>query len=177
MDILTVGRYVADKDYFTALKSIKLLLESVTNITYTIIGWGEKRAEIENTVDRLGLKRVVRIVSGSNKINRYFQEADIYLSTSIQEGLSNSIMEAASHSLPIIATNVGDNDRIIVNNETGYITPLQNPDIISKHLIVLAKSQELRNKMGKKGYQHLKKTFSVPIFSNRYFDLISSLPL
>ena len=63
--------------------------------------------------------------------------ADLFLTTSIYEGMSNSVMEAMSFSLPIIATNAGDMKYLIEDNYNGFICPYKEPNIISNKLVEL----------------------------------------
>lgn len=100
------------------------------------------------------------------------RNADIYISTSLFEGTSNSIMEALNWSLPVVATNVGDNDRLVINGENGYLLPVRDVDGFSASLNKLLDSIDLRNKMGVKSNQILRENYSMEVFEKRYLDLI-----
>jgi len=179
--ILSVGRFTPEKDYNTALKAFRLMIDSMldknnTNVVkYKLIGYGSLLEDIEKIVEELHLKNEVEILINPKNISNYFTQADIYLSTSIQEGLSNSIMEAMSFGLPVIATNVGDNRYLVVEGETGYLVPIRDADAISDKLIYLINNPDRLKEFGIKGYQHIRNNFSTEIFSQRYISLINSL--
>jgi glycosyltransferase involved in cell wall biosynthesis len=175
VNILSVGRFDDAKDYFTALRSIKILREKRSDFLYTIIGWGGLEHAIKNEVKKLHLDNCVLILTGIDDMEPYYIESDIYLSTSIYEGFSNSLLEATAYSLPLVATNVGDNKKIILHNKSGYLAPVRNEVVISEYLLSLLNDQEMRNEFGLKGYNHQNDMFSIEVFQKNYFKLISSL--
>ena len=96
----------------------------------------------------------------------------IYISTSLFEGTSNSIMEALNWSLPVVATNVGDNDHLVIDGVNGYLHPIGDATGLTTSLCKLLDSVELRNKMGVRSNQNLRENYSMEIFEKRYLDLI-----
>ncbi|MFW5872907.1 MAG: glycosyltransferase [bacterium] len=178
IQILTVARFVDQKDYPTALSTIKKLsqiLLQACNFKYVIVGHGELEQEVRNTIKDHNLESIVQVIINPDDLTDYFLESDIYLSTSIFEGTSNTIMEAMSYSLPVVATNVGDNDRLVIDGQTGFLTPVKDVGTLADRLEELILSPEKRNQMGATGYQHLKENYSVDKFQQRYFELIETL--
>ena len=98
--------------------------------------------------------------------------SDIYLSTSLFEGTSNSIMEAMNWSLPVVATKVGDNDILVRNGESGFLHPIGDVEGMAVSLNTLIGDISLRNKMGANGNQILRNQYSIELFEKRYIDLI-----
>lgn len=176
VNIISVGRFDAAKDYFTALRAIKILSEqNDIMFTYQIVGYGVLEEEIRKWIEKLKLQGIVKINVNSSNIEPYYLESDIYLSTSIFEGLSNTILEAMNYSLPIVATNVGDNDRLIINGQNGFLCSLKDSKAIAERLMILSRSQEMRNKFGERSYKILKENYSLDIFKKKYINFIESL--
>ena len=100
------------------------------------------------------------------------RNADIYISTSLFEGTSNSIMEALNWSLPVVATDVGDNDHLVINGENGFLHPVGDVSGLAQSLSLLLDSSDLRNKMGLRSNQNLRENYSMEVFEKRYIDLI-----
>ena len=118
-NIISINRLVTQKNIFEILKIAKYL----TKYNFLIIGDGPllkdikaylKRKEIEN-VFMLGLK---------NDVFNYLYNSNLYLSTSLYEGLPISILEAMSVGLPIIASNVVGNCDAVVHNKNGFLYEL-----------------------------------------------------
>lgn len=180
VNILTVSRFVPQKDYLTALNSISYLQDNIRSIKdldfkYTIVGFGELEDQIRDIIDQKGLSEKVDLIINPVDVKKYFNSADIYLSTSLFEGLSNSIMEAMEYSLPVIATDVGDNSKLVRHNKTGYLTEVAESQKIAGYLIELINNVEKRHEMGSEGYKLLKNEYSEQVFKERYLKFIEEL--
>jgi len=174
--ILSVGRFVDVKDYKTALKAIKFLVSlKKYSIFYKIIGYGPLEPNIREWINELELNDFVQLLINPNDLDSHYKEADIYLSTSIFEGMSNTVMEAMSFSLPIVATNVGDNDILIENDVNGYLANVGDHLEIASKLELLIQSYKNRINMGMKSYQKLKQNFGMDKFRENYIKLIDEL--
>ena len=138
--------------------------------------WGGAARSNEEIFTRLKDKYDVTVYALSSHASVLcFHKTDSHFSTSIFEGTSNTIMEAMSYSLPDVATNVGDDNRLVIEGETGFLTQPKDVSALADRLEQLILSPEKRNSMGAKGYQHIKENYSVDKFQQRYFELIESL--
>ncbi|ACT91326.1 glycosyl transferase group 1 [Dyadobacter fermentans DSM 18053] len=172
--IITVGRFVAQKDYNTALKVIASLKSNSANIIFTIVGYGELEQEIRAQIKLLNLTEIVEVHINPNNIPELLNRSHIYLSTSLFEGTSNSIMEAMNADLPIVATNVGDNNALIQENLNGFLCDVKDVDAIAGKLQCLITDPDRRAEMGKKSKEHLINEFSMDKFRESYVQLIES---
>jgi glycosyltransferase involved in cell wall biosynthesis len=170
--IITLGRFVEQKDYTTALKSITVLKEKELSFIFQIIGYGKLENQIRKEIAEYGLSTFVEIFINPDNIAELLEEADIYLSTSIFEGTSNSIMEAMNASLPIVATNVGDNNRMIFEGENGFLHHVGDYKEIAKSLETLMDDYNLRIKLGIRSNQILRENYSFKKFKESYIQLI-----
>jgi glycosyltransferase involved in cell wall biosynthesis len=177
--ILTVARFTNQKDYYTALKSIQFFLLNFypheIQIHYQIVGFGVLEERIRQWIHDLDLSDHVTLLINPPNISELFRNADIYFSTSIFEGFSNSIMEAMNHSLPVVATDVGDNNMLVINEKTGYLTPKYDFKTMAEHLADLIRYPEKRNLFGEAGYHLLKAKCSIDSFRNNYIVFLDSL--
>jgi len=178
INILSVGRFVKQKDYDTLLRSIEELKNNFSlryHFKFFIIGYGELEKHIRNKILERNLSDIVVIKINPLDLDKYFDRADIYISTSIFEGFSNSIMEAMAFSLPIITTDVGDNKYLVKENFNGFLIEKYNHKSAAHHLSSLINSYDLRIEMGQNSLNHLKANYSKEKFSNKYYSLINSL--
>lgn len=83
--------------------------------------------------------------------------SDIFLNTSISEGMSGAILEAMAESLPVIATRNSGNAALVDNNESGFLVLLNEPDDLVEKLMRLISDKELRDNMGAKGKEIIAK--------------------
>ncbi len=173
--IITVGRFVPQKDYETAIHAIAELKKSYPSIMFDIVGYGELESQIREWVRSYGVEDCTNIYINPSNIPQLLDEADIYLSTSLFEGTSNSIMEGMNADLPIVATNVGDNAHLVHDGENGYLCSVQNWKAIKERLVVLIQDNDLRNTMGKQSKRMLYEGYSMNKFKMSYLKLL--LPL
>nr|NIQ15881.1 glycosyltransferase [Candidatus Dadabacteria bacterium] len=86
---------------------------------------------------------------------------DIFVMSSVNEGLSITILEAMAHGKPVIATSVGGNPEIVVHNETGLLVSPFNVAEISRAIKLLLENRNRAELMGKKGRERVEKYFNI----------------
>lgn len=170
--IITVARFHPQKDYETAIKAIALLKKECSNFLFDLCGYGDLEKQIRGWVKQYDVEDVVEFHIHPNNIPELLIQADIYLSTSLYEGTSNSIMEALNWSLPVVATNVGDNNHLVIDGVNGFLHPVGDAKGIAMSLSKLLDSVELRNEMGLKSNKNLRDNYSMEIFERRYLQVI-----
>ena len=173
--ILSVGRFHEAKNYKTAIKAIYELRKKRTDFIYQIIGYGHLENDIRNWINDFNAQDFVEIIINPENIDKYYQNADVYLMTSIFEGLSNTVLEAMSFSLPLVLTDVGDNDRLVVNSENGYLCDVGDIKQICQKLELLVNDYNKRIEFGLNSYNMLKENYSYEKFQKNYFELIENL--
>lgn len=177
--ISSLGRLVDQKDYPTALRSIAYLKPKLhgtgLEIHYNIVGDGTEKSSLLKLVQQSGLTKEVSLITDIKDIPKLLQNTDIYLSTSVFEGVSNAMMEAMSLSLPIVATDAGDNKYLVKDKINGYVTRQKDEIGIGNALYDLIVSPERRLSMGIASYQLIREHFNLDLFLNHYMRYIASL--
>ncbi len=173
--IVTVSRFVEQKDFTTALKSFKKLIDRNNSvaISYYIVGYGPMEQEINTLADDLNIMDRIKFFINPSNIPEILKDCDIYLSTSLFEGLSNSIMEAMVAGLPIVATDVGDNRYLIKEGYNGYLVPCKDINKIAEKLAILTESEELRRKYGDFSKSRIRDKFSNGNLLENYLKVFS----
>lgn len=177
LHIITVGRFVPQKDYETAIHAIAELKKKCRRIAFDIVGYGEQENKIREWLKEYMIDDITSVYINPNNISQLLDIADIYLSTSLFEGTSNSIMEAMNADLPIVATNVGDNGRLVKNETNGFLCEKKDYSDIADKLGILVNDNILRLKMGKESKELLKTEYSVDKFRQSYINLLESVSL
>lgn len=172
--IVTVGRFVPQKDYKTLIRTVACLLKLRKDFVMDIIGYGVEEQNIRNWIKENDVESIINIYINPDNVQKFISTADIYLSTSIFEGTSNSIMEALNWSLPVVATNVGDNEWLIKNEVNGFLHHIGDAVGMAQSIAKLLNSVELRNQYGLNGNQNLRDNYSIEIFEKRYLQFINN---
>ena len=139
---------------------------------FHIVGYGEQESTIRNWVKKYDIVTHTIFHIKPSNIPDLLKNADIYLSTSLLEGTSNSIMEALNYSLPVVCTDVGDNSYLVNDKINGYLHPVGAYDTMASSLNDLLSNLQLRNDLGARGNQILRENFSTERFYKRYKEII-----
>ena len=172
--IVTVGRFVPDKDYKTIIRTIAELKQLRQDFVMDIIGYGVEEQNIRGWIEEFGVEECINIHIRPDNVQDIVRASDIYLSTSLFEGTSNSIMEALNWSLPVVATNVGDNDHLVIDGVNGTLHPIGDAKGMAESIANLLNNYELRKEYGLASNKNLRENYSMEIFEERYTKLIES---
>jgi glycosyltransferase involved in cell wall biosynthesis len=173
--IITVGRFVKQKDYGTALKSFSNLVERNLDrqFRYYIVGYGPLEKDVRSMAEQLKIDNKIKIFINPPDVPSILKSSDIFLSTSLFEGVSNSIMEALVAGLPVVATNVGDNSYLVKNGKNGFLVPCRDVETIVDKLEYLSGSADKRNEFGKNSIKVVETEFSKMKLLDSYLSLFS----
>ena len=166
LSIISVCRFVDQKN----IKEFIQIAEKLKEYNFILIGNGPKWNDIKNYITNNSLKNIYLMGTKKNVFN-FLRKSDIYLSTSLYEGLPISIIEAMSIGLPIIATDVTGNCDAVIHCESGYLYKLGEVDMAVNYLKKLLNSNELRLKFGKSSHNIQRTFFSLEKMINQYVDL------
>ena len=137
-----------------------------------IIGYGEEEQNIRSWIKEFDVEKYINIYIRPNNVQDIVRDADIYLSTSLFEGTSNSIMEALNWSLPVVATNVGDNNHLVIDGVNGTLHPIGDAKGMAASIARLLNDYELRKEYGLSSNKNLRDNYSMEIFEKRYTKII-----
>jgi glycosyltransferase involved in cell wall biosynthesis len=175
--VVSVSRFVRQKDMPTALNAFKVLLERNKDrkLNYYIIGYGPLEKELRTMAQNLGISDHIRIMINPSDIFDILMRCDIFLSTSLFEGLSNSIMEGMVAGLPVVATDVGDNKYLVREGYNGYLVPCGDKDKLAAKMEELLLSADKRKEFGRNSFNIIKDGFTRESLLNKYLVLFSEI--
>lgn len=175
--ILSIGRFTLEKDYETAINSIKFLVNNYSEIRkeiiYKIVGYGKLEAEIFDKIKATNLTDICEITT-DGIIGNSYNIADILLNTSIYEGMPNVVMEAMNHGLPVIATDAGDTNYLVNDSINGFLCPVGNAEYIAEKLNALISDIQLRARMGENSRKLIDENFRPDKVFSAYKELIEN---
>lgn len=133
--LLAVGRFARTKGFPDLLTAIARLRREHVPVTLTLVGDGRLRRKLTALRDRLGLHDVVSLPGfiPHDHICQYMLDHDMLIMPSVvhsngdRDGIPNVIMEALSHSMPVIATDVCGIAEVVRNGETGILVAQRDP--------------------------------------------------
>ncbi|MEP7702681.1 glycosyltransferase [Paraglaciecola sp. 25GB23A] len=167
----TIARLDPIKNHRMMLESFKIVLESGIDAKLLIVGDGEERVNIENTIITLGLKNNVILTGYEPKPQNLLAMMDIYLLSSLSEGTSITLLEAMSIGKPCIVTHAGGNPEIIDNNVVGLVTPNDDALAFAEAIISLSSDRNLMAQFGVEAKKRFNNCFSLQKMNQAYQKL------
>jgi glycosyltransferase involved in cell wall biosynthesis len=145
--LLTVGRLSVTKRIEMLIDAVEILHRTACKLHLTIIGGGKMERQLRKTVAERELSDVIEIAGrvSSEKMPEVYRNSDIYISASMQEGMSNAMLEAMASGLPIVTTRCEGLAELIDGN--GLIVERENIEDIAKAVKRLADDPELYKRM------------------------------
>jgi len=175
----TVSRYISQKDPFTLVRTAKLVLDVLPGTRFVWCGEGEMREATEAFARDLGVHNAFSFLGFRQDVKDIMNTFDIFLLSSIFEGLPYTLLEAMALGIPIVATDVVGSRDVIINGENGILVPSKSPTQLAEALIDLLNDPEKRQKMGDKGKSLLHEQYSLKkmVFDTEavYDELVAKL--
>jgi len=149
----TVGRLTEQKGYKLLIDSMPGVLQQYPETKLVILGDGELRSELENRIQELELASHIELAGQVNNVQERLKEFDLFVSSSLWEGLPTVLMEAMASGLPVIATDIPGTKELITNRWNGMLVQPNNITELSNGLIELISNSVLREKIIENAFQ------------------------
>lgn len=172
--ILFIGRLIPRKGFHRVVRALPKV-RSMAKVPFTIevVGTGAHRAELDALAEELEVSELISYVGmvPYDQLEKSYQYADIFVLTSLSEGMPSVILEAMGAGLPIIASNVGGNNEIVREGENGFLIMGDDIDILADKMATLINDAPLRKKMGATSREYAMQ-YDWKHIMNRYDTLI-----
>jgi glycosyltransferase involved in cell wall biosynthesis len=164
-DILigVVGRLDPIKNHAMLFKTFERINSDNSNVKLLVVGDGPERKSLEHLAGN-----GVHFLGNRADVPDILRTLDIFTLPSINEGISNTILEAMATGLPVVATNVGGNPEIIDDGKTGQLVPSGDPAALGAALSDYIKSPQLRASHGSQGRIRVEELFSIEKMVSEY---------
>jgi glycosyltransferase involved in cell wall biosynthesis len=126
-----------------------------------VVGDGVEREPVFALSKELGVADKVIFTGFRTDTPEILSELSISVSSSLTEGLSNTLLESSASGIPVIATRVGGSPEIVLDGETGLIVPPRDPAALADAMCLLLENPEFARAMGDAGRQRVHDYFSV----------------
>jgi len=145
--LLTVGRLSATKRVQMLIEAAEILHKGGCKIRLAIAGGGQMEQQLREVVSERGLGHIIEIAGriSAESMPRLYRQNDIFVSASMQEGMSNAMLEAMASGLPIVTTRCEGVEELIVDN--GIVAEQANAESIADAVKTLAGDEKLYNTM------------------------------
>jgi glycosyltransferase involved in cell wall biosynthesis len=149
--VTTIGPFKPQKNLRDFVAAAEEISKSSPRATFLVIGDGELRPELELQIQAAGLAGRVKLLGWRRDIPELLAATDVFVMTSLWEGLPRAILEAMSSGLPVVANAVDGVKEIVINGETGYLTEPFDAAKTAQYTLKLLNDAALGRKLGETG--------------------------
>jgi len=171
---VALGRLIEAKDYPVLLHAVKLLHDRGYDISLRIAGEGDQRPKLERLISELGLEKQAMLV-GNQNANKFLSEIDLFVMSSMREGVPVALLEAMAHGLPIVATQAGGIPEVIEHGHDGLLCPISDPKCLADKIIAMINSDNMRTEMGGSARNKVVRDFGIESVVHQWETLYESL--
>jgi len=172
-----VGRLHEQKGLEYLLYSWKELIESFKmsvssfELHLNLIGEGPLKEKLVTVTEELGISKSVHLLGSVNNIAECLQCTDVFVNSSLFEGISNSLLEAMACGLPIVATDISGNAELIQDDYNGLLVSPGDSKSLCNAIECLLKDVKKAKKLGMEARKTVEKRYSCPIIAKEYMEI------
>ncbi|EKE25801.1 MAG: glycosyl transferase group 1 protein [uncultured bacterium] len=174
--IICVSRVTPRKGIRFLIQALKLLSGRYNHIRLIIVGDGNEKQSLEDLVLSLDLRDKVEFAGAipHEKVFEYYQKADAFVLPSLNEGMSNVMLEALASGLPLVATDTGGTRELLSDEVNGFIVRMRDADDLEEKIEKLIIKPDLQQKMGQES-RNLAEKLSWSNVAAEYEDLYQKI--
>ncbi|MBL4702767.1 MAG: glycosyltransferase [Phycisphaeraceae bacterium] len=158
--ILQVARFHPVKDHETSIKAFSHVVKQLPDAVLLLAGDGGEQKQMQQLAKELGIEKEVRFLGVRKDIAQLMTVADVFVLSSLSEGISVTLLEAMASGVPICTTDVGGNSEIVQHAVTGLLSPRQDAQGLGANIVQQLIDLPLRQKFSDAGRRKLLSQFS-----------------
>lgn len=182
--LLTVGRFHKDKGHIYAIRAVASLIRQGYKVEYHIVGVGPEQANIEATIETLGMKGSITVMKllDDERLREQYQQAHIFILPSVRdmEGVHEEtqgvvIQEAQASGAIVIATRTGGIPECVIDGENAFLVPDRNADAIEEKIKDIVAQPEKWSTWQDNARQHVEANFAIEILGDKLWTIYDGL--
>jgi glycosyltransferase involved in cell wall biosynthesis len=159
--LVNVGALVGHKGQKFLVDAMPHVLREVPDAHLLLFGEGELRAPLERQVKELRLEKHVLLPGFREDVLQVMKSADLFVMSSVTEGLGSTVLDAMAMRLPVVGTRAGGIPEAVEHGQTGLLVAPGEPRELAGAIVRLLKDPALRQRMGAAGYARAADQFGV----------------
>jgi glycosyltransferase involved in cell wall biosynthesis len=171
--VIACGRLTEQKGFSYLIKAFYKIKKEFKNATLLILGQGEKEEELRSLVKDLNIKDSVKFLGFQKNPYKYFYNSNLFVLSSLWEGLPGVLIEALTCEVPVVSTNCKSGPKEILDNgKAGELVKVKDIDTLSNAMLKVLRDKDLQNKYKSLGLKKVKE-FDKNKIIKQYEDFLS----
>ncbi len=170
-----VARLTPQKGPHYFIKAAAQVLKAEPKTQFVLVGDGELREKVQNLIGQLGISHSLHLLGNRDDYLEIMATFDVFVLSSLWEGMPYAPLEAMLLRKPIIATDITGSRDIIQNDNLGVIVPPKNTVALSKAILELVRNKEQAQQIGRQGEKSIRQRFGINSSVTRVTQLYQEL--
>jgi glycosyltransferase involved in cell wall biosynthesis len=171
-----VARLNRIKDQTTLLRAARIVADQLPGFVLEMVGDGPMGEQIRSLATELGLDVVVRFHGMQDDVRPWLADADLFVLSSLSEGISITLLEAMASGLPVVATDVGGTREVVLPGRTGTLVPVGDATALATAMTAMLTDPVGARSMGAAGRERVDAEFNidrtVAAYQQAYVELL-----
>jgi glycosyltransferase involved in cell wall biosynthesis len=172
----SIGRLAEEKGYLFLLDAFARVLKLHPEAYLLLVGDGPLDTKLRAYADIMGIASHVVFAGSQGNIETIFASLDLFVSSSLWEGLSTVILESMAAGTPVVATNIAGTREIVQDNQNGWLVPAANPIALADAIIDALVNQTAREAFAGRAREDVQ-AFSIEAIVAEHEQIYASLRL
>jgi L-malate glycosyltransferase len=155
-----IAALVPHKGQKHLVEAAALVVQQVPDARFVIAGEGELREALERQIREHRLEKHVFLLGFRPDVLSVLKAFDVFVMSSVAEGLGTSLLDAMGAGKPVVATRAGGIPEVIADSETGFLVEPRDHAAMAGAIVRLLDDEALRRRMGEAGQAHARAQFS-----------------
>jgi glycosyltransferase involved in cell wall biosynthesis len=155
-----VGRLSPQKDTFSFLEAVNIVRQDIPNITCLLVGDGELRPGLEKMTAELKLHETIRFLGERDDVPEILDVLDVFVLSSLWEGLGRALTEAMAMGKPVVATAVEGVPELVHDHQTGMLVQPKDPVAMAGAIRQILRDGAFARQLGQNAQKRVLRDFS-----------------
>lgn len=169
--IINVAHLAGHKGQIYLVQAIPHVLKKFPQARFFIVGQGELMDELKRAASELDLGGALVFTGFREDVAGFYRIADLYVMSSVQEGLGTAVLDALALALPVVATNCGGLPEIVRDGKTGRLVEPADPEALAGGIVDMLTRTEAAKAMGREGRAMVQKSYSIDAMVEKNIEI------
>jgi glycosyltransferase involved in cell wall biosynthesis len=174
--VIHVGSFRPPKNHDQIIKVAEKVVKSEPSVKFLLVGDGSLRPQVERQIKQLNLQDNVLVLGQRSDVYDLLAIADVFFFPSKWEGLPVTVVEAQMCSLPVVASDIPQNQEAVLPGKTALLFPVEDTEGMTAALLKLLSDEKYRTQMGLVARDYARNEFSIEMSATRLCEFYDSLP-
>lgn len=173
--VCSIGRLSHEKGHKYLFQSIRKLLDDGLDVRLLLVGAGPEHETLKKLAIDLKLQDRIMFTGYKDNAQKYLNCIDVFVISSLTEGLPITLLEAMAAKVPIVATKVGGIPDTLNHGDGGILVDAADSQVLADAIKTICKDENVRRNMTKVSYSEVVATYSGRIMAGKYLTLYNDI--